>query len=418
MLILIFLAGLMIYAGYGLAGAAWLLASAVISYTVGLLLPKYPKLLWPSVGLSALILILVKLQPVTGMSWAAPMGISYFMLRLISYQADIYKGRLTPEKNFLRYGLYVTYLPNLFLGPIERYDKFCRDAFVYRRITWDGISGGAIRLLWGLFKKLVIAARAGVIVGAISADPDRYSGAYAFFAMVMYSLQLYADFSGGIDMVLGVSAMLGIFQSENFRTPYFSQTVAEFWRRWHITLGAWLREYVYIPLGGSRRGKLRKAVNTLVTFTVSGLWHGIHYVLWGLFNGIFVFLGDRLKTPWKLGNQLLTFLIISLLWSFFVWPDTGTALKMMGSVVTVWNWGDLAANFFQLGLNGGEWLVLAVAAALLWLCDWKKQKISNFLGAAGPALRVAIVCTLGLVILIFGMYGIGFNAEAFIYSKF
>lgn len=416
--ILIFAVGLLVYAGYGIPAAVYMLALVLLTYGAGLLIPRHRWVLWLSVAANALILCLVKLQPVTGMTLPSILGISYVTFQVISYHADIYKGKYEPERNLLRYGLYVTYLPHMFIGPIERYDHFRQAAFQNRVITWDGISRGGARLMWGLFKKLVIASRAGVIVGAISGDTESYFGAYAFLAMLAYSIQLYADFSGGIDMVLGVSKMLGISLHENFDAPYFSQSIQEFWRRWHITLGSWLKDYVYIPLGGNRKGRLRKHINTVITFLVSGFWHGAGYVLWGLFNGIFVCFGEKLKTPLRWLNRLGTFLVVTFLWAFFVWPDAGTALSMAGSVFTAFNYGALAANIGQLGLNLGEWTVLLAATALLWGYDAGKVKLNEKFRSLGPAGRVAVICALGLAVLVFGMYGIGFNAEEFIYSRF
>ena len=418
MTILIFLAGLVVYAGYGVAGLSYLLLVTAASYLTGLVTPKFRFALWLNVVFHVLALALVKLEPVTGLTIAAPMGISYFALRLLSYNIDVYRGKYPPERNALRYFTYVTYLPNLFLGPIERYDRFAPAAYENRKITWDGLSTGGVRVLWGLFKKIAISSRAGVLVGTISASPEEYRGAYALFAVVLYSIQLYTDFSGGIDVVLGVSKMLGIGLSENFDAPFFSQSVSEFWRRWHITLGSWLRDYVYIPLGGNRKGKVRKLINTLITFSVSGFWHGVHYLLWGLFNGIFVSFGERLKTPVKLVNRIGTFLAISLLWAFFVWPETMTALSMLGSIFTTFNYGALISGILELGLNGGEWIVLLAAAALLLAYDGQKERFHRWYQRRSPAGRVAVMCTLGLVILVFGMYGLGFNAEAFIYSRF
>ena len=264
--ILIFVAGLAIYAGYGISGLAYLLAATAISYGAGLLIPRHRWVMHASIVLNAAMLVAVKLQPITGMEILAPMGVSYFTLQIISYHVDLYRGKYEPERNILRYGMYVTYLPQIFLGPIERYDSFVPACFDNRKITWDGVSSGAARALWGLFKKLAIASRAGVIVSAISADPAQFRGAYAFAAMLMYSVQLYADFSGGIDMVLGVSRMLGIRMSENFNAPYFSESFQEFWRRWHMTLGSWLKDYVYIPLGGNRKGKPRKLFKSKFRF--------------------------------------------------------------------------------------------------------------------------------------------------------
>ncbi|MBR3972819.1 MAG: MBOAT family protein [Oscillospiraceae bacterium] len=415
---LIFLAGLAIYAGYGIPGLAYLMAATAISYIAGLLIPKHRWVMHVSVILNAAMLVAVKLQPVTGMEILAPMGVSYFTLQIISYHVDLYRGKYEPERNVLKYGMYVTYLPHIFLGPIERYDSFVPACFDNRKITWDGISSGAARALWGLFKKLVIAFRAGVIVSAISADPTQFRGAYAFAAMLMYSVQLYADFSGGIDMVLGVSRMLGIRMSENFNAPYFSESFQEFWRRWHMTLGSWLRAYVYIPLGGNRKGKARKLFNSIVTFLVSGLWHGVHYLLWGLINGVFVAFGEKLKTRFKFLNRIVTFLMVTILWSFFVWPETGTALRMIGSLFTTFNYGAFFAGVGELGLNLGESIVFAASVLALWGYDVFRDRIEKKFHSLCSAGRLAVIGALGLVILVFGMYGIGFNAEEFIYSRF
>ncbi len=415
--LLILIVGLAVFAGYGQAGLVYLLLATVLSYAIGLGLPKFRYLLPVSVVVQAAVLVLFKLQPVTGMELPAVMGISYFTLQTISYHVDIWRGKYEPERNILTYGLYVTYLPHIFLGPIERFDGF-RQTLLEREITWNGFSRGAARALWGLFKKLVIAARAGVIVSTISADPEQFRGAYALAAMVGYSIQLYADFSGGIDMALGVSQLLGIRLSENFNTPYFSESFQEFWRRWHMTLGSWLREYVYIPLGGNRKGKFRKLLNSIATFLVSGLWHGVHYLLWGLLNGIFVAFGEKLKTRWKLLNQVGTFALVTILWSFFVWPETGTALSMITSLFTTFNYGAFFAGIGELGLNLGEGIVLAAGVLFLWLHDANWKHIGRWYGRLCPAGRVAVMGAIGLIVLIFGMYGIGFDAEAFIYSRF
>ena len=416
--LLIFLAGLAVYAGYGITGLIYLAAVTVLSFLAGRMIPKHPWVMWAAVAVNALALTVMKLQPLTGMALPAVMGISYFTLKVISYLADVYRGKYAPEEKFLRYGLYVTYLPQLFLGPVERYDTFRESAYENRRVNWDGISAGGVRILWGLFKKLVIAARAGVVIGTVSGDPEQYRGSFALAAMVLYYLQLYADFSGGIDIIIGVSRMAGIGTSENFRLPWRAESVREFWRRWHITLGGWLRDYVYIPLGGSRCGTLRKIFNTLVTCLVSGLWHGVHYLVWGLLNGLFVAVGDKCRTKWVLLNRLGTFGLISLLWAFFIWPDTRTALEMMISVFTAGNYGQLLTGIGQLGLNTGEWLVLAAGTAALWRAETCGEGFGVWFGRQEPAGRVAVICTLALLILVFGMYGIGFDVEAFIYSRF
>ena len=383
----------------------------------GLLTKKQRWISWVSIALNVLMLTMVKLQPLTGWSLLAPVGISYFTLQIIAYNVDVYRGKYPAERNLFRYALYITYIPHLFLGPIERYDAMA-PVLRQRRMTWEGVFAGCMRVLWGLFKKMIIAARIGVVVSTISGDTGVYSGAYALVAMLLYSLQLYSDFSGGIDMVLGISQMLGISMSENFDTPYLSQSFQEFWRRWHITLGSWLKEYVYIPLGGNRKGKVRKNINVILTFLISGLWHGTQYLLWGLMNGIFVAFGTRLQTRHKTLNRVGTFLLISFLWSFFIWPNTFTAVQMVTSVFTTWNYGACFAAIGTLGLTLGDWIVLFAALFLLWGYDLYGDKIRNYYTKITPAGKLAVIGSLALLVLVFGLYGIGFNSEAFIYSKF
>ena len=415
--VLIFLIGGLVYAGYGLPGFGYLAAATVLSYAAGLLIKRWKGVMWVAVALNAGLLLLFKVQSLTG--WVLPpvFGVSYFTLQIISYLVDVYKGKYEPERNFFRYAFFVSYIPHLFVGPIERFDAMSV-TLKNRRMSLDGIFSGGGRALWGLFKKLVIASRAGVIIGAISADPSTYNGAFAFAAMVLYSVQLYADFSGGMDMVLGLSEMLGLKLSENFDAPYLSQSFQEFWRRWHMTLGSWLREYVYIPLGGNRKGKVRKVVNLILTFLVSGIWHGVEYLLWGLINGIFVAFGTKFQTKWKNLNRAVTFLLVSLLWSFFVWPGTVTAVKMVLSVFTTFNYGTFFTTVSTMGLTVGDWIVFGLATVALWAFDVWGKKLPQQLNESPYALRTAMICALALVVLVFGMYGIGFDAQAFIYSKF
>ena len=414
--LLLFISGLLVYADYGIPGFLYLAGAMTVAYALGRLIPKYKWLLWPGVAANGLWLLLLKLQPVTGMSLLAPLGISYFTLRIISYMADVYKGVQTPEKNIFRFGLTMTYLPHLFLGPIEPYGTMANALFADRRITWTGIGDGLVRLAWGGFKKLVIAARLGVVIGTIT--QGEYSGAYALAACLLYSIQLYADFSGGIDMVLGISRALGIRLSENFDSPYLSESIQEFWRRWHITLGAWFRKYLYIPLGGSRKGTLRKMLNTMIVFLVSGIWHGIEYLLWGIGHGIGVLFGKKLQTKSKLLNRLGTTLVVSLLWAFFVWPTAATAGKMLLSIFTTFNYGAFFGGMGELGLTLGDWIVLGVSVVILTVYDGWAAKWRTLWATFRPWAKTAVIGALALLVVLFGMYGIGFNAESFIYSRF
>ncbi len=415
--LLILIIGLLAYSAYGLAGLAYLAGVTVLSYLIGRLQRKHRWLMPLWIALNVLSLTAIKLQAPLGLNFAAPLGISYFTLQIISYHIDIQRETLQPERNFIRFGLFVSYYPHMAMGPIERYGAM-NQALNDRRFSWDGISLGALRVLWGLGKKLIIASRMGVIIGAISADPESFSGGFALIAMLLYSIQLYCDFSGGIDTVLGISQLLGFRLSENFDAPFLSESFQEFWRRWHMTLGSWLREYIYIPLGGNRKGNVRKTLNLIVTFLISGLWHGVNYILWGLCNGIFVAFGTKLKTKWRHLNRIATFLLVSLLWCFFIWPDAVTALKMAGSVFTTFNYLTIPGEIAKMGLTLSDWITAAAACIGLWLYDCNRTAVNGFLKNRSPWQRTALLCMLALLVLVFGMYGIGFNAEAFIYSRF
>ena len=411
--LLIFVAGLAIQALTGWVGLAYLAAATVISYILGLLIPKKKWLMWPGVAVNALILLYIKLLPVTNWGFIEVLGISYFSLQIIAYLVDVYRGKYPPQRNFLRYALYIMYLPHLFTGPIERYDRFMT-ALDNRRITGNGIAGGAARMAWGGMKLLLIDARVSVAIAAVV--NGGYGGVYALIAMLLYSLRLYVNFSGAMDLVLGGSEMLGLKLTENFDTPYLSQSFQEFWRRWHITLGDWLKNYIYIPLGGNRKGKLRKNINLVLTFLVSGIWHGIHYLLWGVINGIFVAFGTKFQTRWKHLNRVCTFLLVSVLWSFFVWPDTWTALQNIFSVFTNFNYGAFDPAVLTLSLT--DWIVVATASAALWIYDVYKARLNPLFGRFAPWGKVAVICGLGLIVLLLGRYGLGFSGAGFVYGGY
>ena len=257
-----------------------------------------------------------------------------------------------------------------------------------------------------------------MIISVITGNTSEYVGAYALFAMLLYSIQIYADFSGGIDMVIGVSKMFGIDVKENFNSPYLAESIKEFWRRWHIGLSSWLKDYVYIPLGGNRKGKIRTKINLIITFIVSGLWHGANYILWGLFNGILVAFSKNKTTKWKTLNRIINYLIISILWAFFIWPTTTEALQMIGSVFTTFNYGALFSNLLNFNLDIANIVVLIISVILLIIVDCKKDKLDEKVKNMQVDTKILLIGILGIIILVFGIYGIGFNVNEFIYSKF
>lgn len=415
---LLLLVSIIIYASYGLSNFIYIGFSMLTTFIAGKYLKSKNKkiILAGTIAVNALILIGVKFLPYTDINILAPLGVSYYTLQVISYLIDVYRGKYEYEKSIFSYALYIMYIPHLFIGPISRYDEMKRQLTAKRKITVDNIYNGGIRILWGLAKKLIIAGRISIVIDAITSSG--FNGVYAFLAMVLYSIQLYSDFSGGIDIVLGISKMIGIDLIENFDAPYYSQNIKEFWRKWHISLSSWLRDYIYIPLGGSRCSKIRKAINVLITFAVSGLWHGANYIVWGILHGIFVLMGDKYNTKYKWFNRVLNFIIVSFLWSFFIWNNSIEALRMMGSVFTNFNITEAWRNVLNLGITFADWIVLIISTIILFIYDGNKNKILNKKDKISNSMKLAIICTLGLIVLTFGIYGIGFNVNEFIYSRF
>ena len=417
--VILFIVSIVLYASFGWQSLFYVFFSIITTFVaVKHLQGKHKKTIFVgTIVVNLAILVFMKVLPYTEFSILAPLGISYYTLQIISYIVDVYKGKYEPEKSFFNFTLFIMYIPHLFIGPISRYEDMKQTLLAKRKITANNVFDGLLRISWGLIKKYVIAGRAAIIISTISGNLE-YSGAYALLAMIIYSINLYADFSGGIDIVIGVSKMLGIDLKENFNSPYYSESIKEFWRRWHISLSSWLKDYVYIPLGGNRKGTLRKNINLLITFTVSGLWHGVNYIVWGILNGIFVMFGEKFKTRFKTFNRLVTFIIISFLWAFFIWQDQIVALQMMGSVFTTFNYADLGTQILNLGLSTADWIVLAVFTILLFVFDGNKEKILPKLQNSKMEVKTILIGIMILIVLILGIYGIGFNVNNFIYSKF
>ncbi len=418
--IVLFILSIAIYLSYGFSNFIFIIFSMLSSFIAARFLKRKngKVILGLAIFVNAALLVMSKFLPYANINFISSIGISYYTLQVISYLVDVYKGKYETEKNLFYFALYIFYIPHIFIGPIIRYDEMKEQILKKKRIKLENLEDGFLRIFWGLFKKFVISGRVAIIVGTISSNLEIYNGAFAFFAMLLHGIQLYTDFSGGIDIVLGVSKVADIDLKENFDSPYLSENIKEFWRRWHISLSSWLRDYIYIPLGGSRCSKFRKAINTLITFLVSGLWHGVNYILWGFIHGIFVLLGDSYKTKFKNLNRVINYIIVSLLWSFFIWPTTGEAVQAMLSVLTNLNISELAQNILNLGLSVGDYIVLIISILMLFIFDGKKDKILSYIKSKSFERKLVFIGIFALIVITFGIYGIGFEVNDFIYSKF
>ena len=273
-----------------------------------------------------------------------PVGISFYTFQALSYVIDVHRGKIAVESDFIKLALYISFFPQLVAGPIVKAADFLPQLRQDRRVTIENIKTGTQIFLFGLFKKIVLADHLSVFVDDVFSSPSAFHWATLLLAAVSYSMQIYFDFSGYSDMAIGCAKCLGYDFNRNFNLPYISQNVTEFWRRWHISLSTWLKEYLYIPLGGNRKGKLRQYVNLFLTMLLGGLWHGANwtFVFWGGLNGLALCV-DKLLPSKKKGvisqafNIFLTFSFISFTWIFFRAESFSVAWTLIKGVATFQN---------------------------------------------------------------------------------
>ena len=274
-----------------------------------------------------------------GLNWAIPVGVSFYTFQALGYLFDVYYKRVDVENSLIDYTLFVCFFPQIFSGPISKAGELLPQIKKERKFDYEQGVQGLKFLLWGMFLKLVLADRLGLYVDKVVGNYEMYSGGTCILAAVFYSLQIYGDFAGYSLMAIGVSKALGFDLVNNFNRPYFSVSITDFWRRWHISLSRWLKDYVYIPMGGSRCSKLRNYWNIFVTFLVSGIWHGANwtYIVWGLIHGFAQIIEKALglnKKESKGGMRLIrvvgTFVLVTVAWVFFRMPTLGDAVGIIG----------------------------------------------------------------------------------------
>lgn len=341
-----------LYALFSPAALISLVSITLISYLAGLVFEKKQSrgALMVAIVVLLLQLIFAKYCFLPGLSFIVPLGISFFTFSSISYVVDVYQKKVNAEHNLVDYALYVGFFPCLVSGPINRAGDILPQLKNWRPFSSERMEYGLYTAMWGIFMKVVVADRFGLYVDHVYAGFNELSGATCFVAAVMYSVQIYADFAGYSLMAIGIAHALGLDIHENFRRPYFSTSVGDFWRRWHISLSSWLRDYVYIPLGGSRCSKLRSCFNTIITFLVSGIWHGANwtFVLWGGLYGVILSLeklagvGKRVTgnvvTPFRIA---FVFGIVTCLWVVFRMPDVRSAADFFHRIIFDWSNGEL-----------------------------------------------------------------------------
>ncbi|MCR5798961.1 MAG: MBOAT family protein [Lachnospiraceae bacterium] len=369
-----------------------------------------------------------------------PVGISFYIFQALSYTMDIYRGEVQAEKNFLRYALFVSFFPQLVAGPIERSKNLLSQLAKPVKPEYDKMVNGFMLMLWGFFMKIVVADRIALFVDSAYNDTASFGGWYLIVASVLFAFQIYCDFGGYSCIAKGTAQMLGIELMENFNAPYTSLSVREFWGRWHISLSTWFRDYLYIPLGGNRKGKIRKHINKMIVFLVSGLWHGASwsFVIWGGLHGLYQVIGEILEPVrnklvkvlrlnresigHKLAKALCTFILVDFAWIFFRSQSMTRSKEVLSAMINVRNpWIFFDDSLYNCGLDRKNFTLMLACILLLIVVDMFNR--------AGIRLREVIlkqdwwfkwvVIALSITaILLFGVWGSQFSEASFIYFQF
>ena len=401
---------------------------AVLLLNFGVLaLLKYTSPLLTAMGRPALNLLL-------------PLGISFYTFQSMGYLIDVYNGKYAPQRNPAKFALFISFFPQLIQGPIARFDQLAAQLETPHRFDIANIERGALLMLWGFFKKKVIADRALPLVSAVFGRQEAYGGAVIVVAVLLYSLQQYCDFSGGIDLVTGIAELFGIRLAPNFRRPYFSVSLGDFWRRWHISLGAWMRDYVFYPfaltkpmtrlsraakgvLGADVARALPAALGNILVFLLVGVWHGasMNYVLWGLYNGVILAASALLEPAYKHANERLgrltrtrgfhvlrvlrTFLIVNIGWYFDRCAHLSDAFPMLLRTFTQPMFSQLTdGTLLTLGITGAGFAILAASTVILFAVSAMQERgigVRSYVLSRKLPVRWALLYAMILFVMLF-----------------
>lgn len=357
-----------------------------------------------------------------------PVGISFYTFQALGYIVDVYRGEIKAERNFINYALFVSFFPQLVAGPIERSKNLLTQIDTLGHRRYENLSKGLLYILWGFFLKLVIADRAAIFVNQVFDSYQGYSYIFLCYGALLFAVQIYCDFYSYSIIAKGSAKVLGYDLMDNFRAPYLSKSITEFWRRWHISLSTWFKDYLYIPLGGNRKGAFRKHLNVLIVFLVSGLWHGANYtfVLWGLIHGIFNILEDSFKGItkgirdnfiYKNVRRLITFVVAVLSFVIFRSKNIGAAKAYLLGILKR-QAGSIDAS---IAFPYEDTVILLIAIAILVVIDiliYNKVKLADNIERRSLVIRWPIYIFLLIATLIFGIYGPGYSEAQFIYFQF
>lgn len=373
-----------------------------------------------------------------------PVGISFYTFQALGYVIDVYRKNVKAEYNLFKYALFVSFFPQLVAGPIERSDKLLnqiKNTDKIKPLNYEKIVKGFMVMMWGFFLKVVIADRAATVVNTVFDQYYAYGSFELIIAAAMFAIQIYCDFASYSTIAVGAAQIMGFELMDNFDTPYFAMSIKEFWRRWHISLSTWFRDYLYIPLGGNRKGTIRKHINTMIVFLASGLWHGANwtFVIWGALHGAYQIIGDITKPAkqklekrlnirtqalsYKLVKILITFSLTCLAWIFFRADTIYIAFDYIAMIFTKINpWALTTSVIYSLGLTTQEMNILITSVIVMLVVDalkyTKNIRIENIADNQNFWVRGFIILVLIITVVIFGAYGGSFDAQQFIYFQF
>jgi D-alanyl-lipoteichoic acid acyltransferase DltB (MBOAT superfamily) len=387
-----------------------------------------------------------------------PLGISFYTFQSVGYLIDVSRGKILPDTNLAKFALFVSFFPQILQGPISRHSDIAHQLYDGHEFDYTNVKYGLLRILWGFFKKLVIADRAMILVNNVIGNYQMHQGLELVFGMIIFMLQIYADFSGGIDIAIGIAQCMGIILPENFMRPHFATSVEDYWRRWHITLGRWMKEYVFYPLAlsktftklgrtsrktlGNYLGKLLPtSLAMIIVFLLVGAWHGtsLKNIAFGLYNGFWIVLTiiltpllkklnerwlhiDTSVFSWRALNIVLTFFIILISKVFGVAPsltDSLGIIKRMFSSFNPWIFTDGTLTTF--GLDTANLVVLALSTSVFIFVSVMQEsgiRLRDTLSRQNTGFRWIFYIFAVLIILIFGVYGVGYNAADFFYMHY
>jgi alginate O-acetyltransferase complex protein AlgI len=454
--ILIVIASYIFYGWWDWRFLSLIIFSTIVDYSIGVILSKEERakkrkiLLWTSIVVNLGFLGFFKYYnffldnfisafsffgseiSTSSLNIILPVGISFYTFQTLSYTIDVYRGKLEPTKDFIAFMAFVCFFPQLVAGPIERASNLLPQFYKKRKLLFINVQFGVIRILWGLFKKVVIADRLAITVNTVFNSPSDFGGIHYIIATILFAFQIYCDFSGYSDIAIGTARMFGFKLMENFRSPYLSKSLSEFWGRWHISLSTWFRDYLYIPLGGNRVKKHLVFRNLMIVFVVSGFWHGANwtFIIWGFLHGIILILENIFKvTETQLKRKetafnvyvktFFTFCIVCIAWIFFRANSISDAFYIISNLFDFSIPLNDSLRGMSLYINNPLWKFIGNFILILILIFVEiliqKNRINEIsIIQKNPVIRWTLYTVLILNILIFGY----FKVNQFIYFQF